>query len=98
MSQQPGGAVDRRLKIEIERTASRSHVQQNDRLDVLGVWLLLLFVAVFFGIAAEEARKPSLFATSQSAATGPSMPLRMLMGTETPANKEEKEPTKEPRK
>ncbi len=90
--------MDRRLKIENERSQSRSHVQQNDRLDVLGVWLLLLFVAVFFGIAAEEARKPSLFATSQNAATNTSNPLRMLMGIETPASKEEIEPTKEPRK
>lgn len=90
--------MDRRLRIENERNESRSYVRQNDRLDVLGVWLLLLFVAVFFGIAAEEARKPSLFSTSQSAATEISSPLRMLMGTENPPEKEEKETTKEPRK
>lgn len=90
--------MDRRLKIENERTESRSLMQQNDRLDLLGVWLLLLFVAVFFGIAAEEANKPSLFATSQNAEIGTASPLRMLMGTESPTEKEEKEPTKEPRK
>ncbi len=34
--------------------------------DVLSFWLLLLFVAVFFGIAAEEARRP-MFVSAQMA-------------------------------
>ncbi len=29
--------------------------------DVVSFWLLLLFIATFFGIAAEEARRPSMF-------------------------------------
>jgi hypothetical protein len=29
--------------------------------DVVSFWLLLLFIATFFGIAAEEARRPSIF-------------------------------------
>ena len=32
--------------------------------DIVSFWLLLLFVAVFFGIAAEEARRPMFSATT----------------------------------
>jgi hypothetical protein len=32
--------------------------------DVVSFWLLLLFIATFFGIAAEEARRPSMFQSS----------------------------------
>ena len=39
--------------------------------DVLSFWLLLLFVAVFFGIAAEEARSPMFQTASQAAASAP---------------------------
>lgn len=38
--------------------------------DILSFWLLLLFVAVFFGIAAEEARGP-IFRTSTVRAQSP---------------------------
>ena len=38
--------------------------------DVVSFWLLLLFIATFFGIAAEEARRPSMFQ-----AAGHSVPL-----------------------
>lgn len=34
--------------------------------DILSFWLLLLFIAVFFGIAAEEARRP-MFVAAQVA-------------------------------
>lgn len=32
--------------------------------DVISFWLLLLFIATFFGIAAEEARRPSMLQTA----------------------------------
>jgi hypothetical protein len=34
--------------------------------DILSFWLLLLFIAVFFGIAAEESRRP-MFVSAQMA-------------------------------
>lgn len=39
-----------------ERTGNES--------DIVSFWLLLLFIAVFFGIAAEEARRPMFSATT----------------------------------
>lgn len=36
--------------------------------DIVSFWLLLLFVAVFFGIAAEEARRPMFSATTATQA------------------------------
>lgn len=88
--------MDCRLKNESQSIESRSQVRSSDRLDIIGVWLLLLFIAVFFSIAAEEANKPSVFATSHIATLGASNPARMLMGIET--SSEQKESTKEPRK
>ena len=41
--------------------------------DVLSFWLLLLFVAVFFGIAAEEAQRSSFTSAFQSSTVGASM-------------------------
>ncbi len=41
--------------------------------DVLSFWLLLLFVAVFFGIAAEEAQRSSFTTPFQSTTVGASM-------------------------
>ncbi len=51
-----------------ERKAREKSQSENDRLDLIGLWLLFLFVVIFFGIAAEEARKPSIFSNSQNAA------------------------------
>lgn len=42
--------------------------------DVVSFWLLLLFIATFFGIAAEEARRPSMF-QSAGISSGHSSPL-----------------------
>ncbi len=51
-----------------ERKVREKSPSENDRLDLIGLWLLFLFVVIFFGIAAEEARKPSIFSSSQNAA------------------------------
>ena len=53
---------DRKME-EVESVGSES--------DVLNFWLLLLFVAVFFGIAAEEARSPMFQSASQTATHAP---------------------------
>ena len=41
--------------------------------DVLSFWLLLLFVAVFFGIAAEEAQRSAFTSPFQSSTVGAAM-------------------------
>ena len=58
MTTQQSGAAD-------DREGSES--------DVVSFWLLLLFIATFFGIAAEEARRPTAFQSpsSVSATMGP---------------------------
>ncbi len=54
--------------------------------DVVSFWLLLLFIATFFGIAAEEARRPTMFqSTSQSASRLAPQPIAYsLDGTPLP--------------
>lgn len=37
------------------------HDREGSESDVVSFWLLLLFIATFFGIAAEEARRPTAF-------------------------------------
>lgn len=44
---------------------AKSTTQGGDS-DIVSFWLLLLFVAVFFGIAAEEARRPMFEKSSQA--------------------------------
>jgi hypothetical protein len=40
---------------------NEDHERESNDSDVVSFWLLLLFIATFFGIAAEEARRPSSF-------------------------------------
>jgi hypothetical protein len=47
-------------KTEFKSSADRE--RQNLESDAVSFWLLLLFVVTFFGIAAEEARRPSTIA------------------------------------
>jgi hypothetical protein len=47
--------------------------------DIVSFWLLLLFVAVFFGIAAEEARRPMFISATNNPFSSSS--------SEVPANK-----------
>lgn len=43
-----------------------NHERESNDSDVVSFWLLLLFIATFFGIAAEEARRPSTFQSPSS--------------------------------
>lgn len=42
------------------------HDREGSESDVVSFWLLLLFIATFFGIAAEEARRPMAFQSPSS--------------------------------
>lgn len=68
---------------------SDKHVRQSrrERFDLISVWLLLLFVALFFGVAAQEAKKPSIFSSTENAASGMSSIDSLRHGFDAGANR-----------
>lgn len=77
----------REIRSAIERDAGNNGRSGGDAdSDVVSFWLLLLFIATFFGIAAEEARRPTMFqSTSTSAAQSAAHPIAFnLDGTPLP--------------
>lgn len=53
----------------------RAGEQVGNESDIVSFWLLLLFVAVFFGIAAEEAKRPMFASSSDIASQAPKVLL-----------------------
>lgn len=60
---------DSRLKKSETKNLIGDFTNHGGDSDIVSFWLLLLFVAVFFGIAAEEARRPMFSSTSVDART-----------------------------
>ncbi len=55
-------------KQQTTNKSKSAHDREGSESDVVSFWLLLLFIATFFGIAAEEARRPTAFQSPASIA------------------------------